>query len=100
MCFAIEVGSETWGLAIKYRISSSTSGDEVLIRVEGALDGEGAAALRRECRSAGTPVRLDLSGLKSADPDGIEALRALAAEGAKLTGASPYILRLLEEGVH
>ncbi len=100
MCFAIEVGSETWGLAIKYRISSSTSGDEVLIRVEGALDGEGAEALRRECRSAGTPVRLDLSGLRSADPDGIEALRALAAEGAKLTGASPYILRLLEEGAH
>lgn len=45
-------------------------------------------------------MRLDLSGLKSADPDGIEALRALAAEGAELTGASPYILRLLEEGVH
>ncbi len=88
------------GLAITYRIDSSTSGDEVLIRVEGALDGEGAAALRRECRSAGTPVRLDLSGLKSADPDGIEALRALAAQGAELTGASPFILRLLEEGVH
>jgi hypothetical protein len=56
--------------------------------------------LRRECCSAGTPVRLELSGLKSADPDGIEALGALAAEGAELTGASPYILRLLEEGVH
>ncbi len=72
----------------------------VLIHIEGVLDGEAAAALRRECRSAGTPVRLELSGLKSADPDGIEALRALAAEGAELTGASPYILRLLEEGAH
>ena len=99
MCFAIEVGSETWGLAIKYRISSSTSGDEVLIRVEGALDGEGAEALRRECRSAAAPARLDLSGLRSADPDGIEALRSLAAEGAKLTGASPYIRDLLEEAI-
>ena len=56
--------------------------------------------MRRECRSVGTPVRLELSGLKSADPDGIEALRALATQGAELTGASPYILRLLEEGVH
>ncbi len=99
MRFAIEVGCETWGLAIKYRISSSTAGGEVLIRIEGALDGEGAAALRRECRSAGTAVRLDLSGLRSADVDGIEALRSLAAEGAELTGASPYVLRLLEEGI-
>ncbi len=89
---------QTGGVAIAYRISSSISGDEVLIRIEGALDGEGAAALRRECRSARTPVRLDLSGLRSADPDAIEALRALAAEGAELTGASPYILRLLKEG--
>ncbi len=87
------------GLAIKYRISSSTSENEVLIRVEGSLDGEGAGALRRECRSAGTRMRLDLSGLRSADPDGIEALRSLAAEGAELTGASPYVRRLLEEGI-
>ncbi len=91
---------QTGGIAIAYKLSSSASGDEVVIRIEGALDGEGAAALRRECRSAGTPARLDLSGLRSADRDGIEVLRALAAEGAELTGASPYILRLLEEGVH
>ncbi len=43
-------------------------------------------------------MRLDLSGLRSADPDAIEAIRTLAAEGAELAGASPYILRLLEEG--
>ena len=56
------------------------------------------AALRRECRAAGTAVRLDLSGLRSADRDGIEVLRSLAAEGAELTGASPYVQLLLEQG--
>ena len=83
---------------IAYRLSSSSSGDGALIRVEGALDAEGAAALRRECRSDGTTVRLDLSELRSADRDGIEALRSLAGEGAELTGASPYVQLLLEQG--
>jgi anti-anti-sigma regulatory factor len=90
---------QTGGVAITYRISSSTRGDEALICIQGDLDGEGAEALRRECRSAGAIVRLDLSGLRSANRDGIEALRSLAAEGAELTGASPYVLQLLKEGI-
>jgi len=40
---------------------------------------------------------LDLSGLKSADSDGIKELLSLVAKGAELTGASPFIERLLEE---
>ena len=66
-----------------------------MIHIEGALDAEAGAVLRRECRSAGATVRLDLSGVRSADVDGIEVLRSLAAEGAELTGASPYVRQLL-----
>ena len=96
---AIERDRRPGGFAIAYRISSSSSGDRVLIRIEGALDGDGVAALRRECRAAATSVKLDLSDLKSVDRDGVETLRSLVAEGAELSGASPYVLRLLEEGV-
>ena len=42
------------------------------------------------------PLRLDLSGLKSADPTGIKLLRSLSAAGAELYGASSFILKLLE----
>lgn len=45
---------------------------------------------------AGTPVRLDLSGLKTADAAGIKELRALAAKGAELRGASAYIRELVD----
>ena len=96
---AVEGCHQSGGPAINFRLSLFNSGDEFLIRVEGSLSAEGAAALRRKCRSAENPIRLDLSGLKSADFDGIDALRSLAVEGAQLTGASPYVLRLLEEGI-
>jgi hypothetical protein len=40
---------------------------------------------------------LDLSGLRSADSDGIRALQSLSEAGAELRGASPYIYQLLLE---
>jgi anti-anti-sigma regulatory factor len=73
------------------------TGGGTLIHVEGGLDGESAVTLRRECRSAEGALRLDLSGLRWADREGIEALRSLAADGAELNGASSYIRLLLEE---
>ena len=82
---------------MSYRISRSVREGGQLIRVEGALDRDGAAALRRERDSDETTVLLDLSGLRRADPDGIEVLQSLVADGAELTGASPYILLLLEQ---
>jgi hypothetical protein len=42
-------------------------------------------------------LRLDLSGLRSADRDGIRALRSLSEKGAELRGANPYINQLLLE---
>ena len=49
------------------------------------------------CESARPPLRLDLSGLRSADVDGIRAIRLLSETGAELHGASPYIRQLLLE---
>ena len=82
---------------MSYRISSSIREDGGLIRVEGVLDRDGAAALRREYYSAETTVLLDLSGLGRADLKGIEVLQSLVADGAEITGASPYIRLLLKE---
>jgi hypothetical protein len=53
--------------------------------------------VRAACESANPPVRLDLSGLFSADRDGVQALRSLSEKGAELHGASPYINQLLLE---
>ncbi len=79
------------------RITPSTEGGNIIIRVEGELTGKGTSVLEAECRSAGFPQRLDLSGLLSAHGAGIELLRSLQAKGAELYGASSYIRRLLGE---
>ena len=53
--------------------------------------------MKTACESAGPPLHLDLSGLRSADRDGIRALLSLSEAGAELRGASPYIYQLLLE---
>ena len=73
------------------RIRESIEGvQEVAEQINTALQEQSA-----ECRSAVSPFTLDLDGLMSADADGVETLRSLAAEGAELHGASPYIRQLL-----
>ena len=61
----------------------------------GAADGDDLPGVRAACDSTNPPLRLDLSGLRSADMDGIRALRSLSETGAELQGASPYIRELL-----
>ena len=75
------------------RITSLAEG----VRVEGQLSANDTSVMEAECRSVGFPLRLDLSGVLSADKAGIELLRTLQAKGAELYGASPYIRRLLGE---
>ncbi len=41
-------------------------------------------------------IAVDLSGLRSADAEGVQALRSLFAKGAKLVGGSIYIRQLLD----
>ena len=79
------------------RITVSTNGQTAEVRLEGRLEAAAVPDLRETCRSAGMPVRLDLSGLQSADLLGVDALRSLQAEGAELCGASPHIRQLLND---
>jgi len=79
------------------RITASTDGQTAEVRLEGRLEAIGVADLRDSCRSAGLPLRLDLSGLRSADEVGIHALRLLRAQGVEFRGVSPYIGELLRE---
>lgn len=66
-----------------------------VFRLEGWLEGEAVAELERVALESAGPIRLDLSGLRSADTEGLHALRALRTTGATLVGASPYIRLLL-----
>ena len=66
-----------------------------VLHLEGWLEGDNVGELERVARGAAEPLRLDLTGLRSTDTAGLEALRALRAQGAVLVGASPYLRLLL-----
>jgi anti-anti-sigma regulatory factor len=80
-----------------FRITSIFGKDETIIRLEGSLDAGGVKDLKKAIREAAGNVLLDLSGLRSANEEGVLALQSSAAEGTKLVGASSYILQLLDE---
>ncbi len=79
------------------RISTEAEGTVTTIRIEGQLTSNSVPNVRAARGSANPPLRLDLSGLRSVDSDGIRALQALSEAGADLHGASPYINQLLLE---
>ncbi len=79
------------------RVTSTTDGTTTQVRVEGLLAGADVPDLRAVCESTDAPLSLDLSGLRSADADGIRALRALVESGAELHGADPYVRQLMCE---
>ena len=82
---------------VTIRITSLAEGGHTIVRVEGQLTAADVSALQVECLSIGIPLRVDLSGLLSADKAGIAELRLLQAQGAELHGPSHYIRRLLEQ---
>ncbi len=79
------------------RVTASTDGTTTTVLVEGHLTSADLADVQAACDSANKPVRLDLTGLQSADTDGIRALRSLSEAGRELHGANPYVRRLLSE---
>ena len=80
-----------------FRISTASGEDETIIRLEGRLDARGVTDLTKVFQAAAATVLLDLSGLQSADAEGVLALQSFAAKGTKLVGASLYIHELLKE---
>jgi anti-anti-sigma regulatory factor len=78
------------------RITSHREEHRFVVSVHGTLDQGAAALLRAEVAQAlASPLVLDLSGLMTFDEEGLALLRMIAAGGARLVGASPYVkLRL------
>jgi anti-anti-sigma regulatory factor len=82
---------------LAFRVSTEAGDTVTTIRIEGELTSASVPDVRAACGSANPPLRLDLSGLRSADSDGIRALQSLSEAGAELHGANPYINQLLLE---
>jgi hypothetical protein len=78
------------------RIAEERLEEVTVMHVMGRLGGEAVAELSRACREAGGPVRLELSGLLSADEVGLCLLRSLRDSGTELIGASPFVQLLIE----
>ena len=79
------------------RVSTEVGETLTTIQIEGQLTSASVPDVRAACESANPPLRLNLSGLRSADSDGIRALQSLSEAGAELHGANPYINQLLLE---
>ena len=79
------------------RIDTTSEGSNTTVSVAGRVDGSGVGELLRTCQSVEGGFVLDLAGLRSADPEGIEAIRKLVLGGAKLRGVSPFIRLLLDD---
>jgi len=83
-------------VTLTFRIDSISGEDETIIRLEGRLGAKGVNDLKKSIQQASGLVLLDLSGLRSADAEGVRALRSISAKGAKLIGVSSYIRQLLD----
>lgn len=84
-------------MTLRITASSSADGRTAEILLEGRLEAIGVPDLQESCRLAGLPLRLNLSGLRSADAVGVHALQALRALGVEFYGVSPHVRELLKE---
>ena len=79
------------------RVSTEVGETVTTIRIEGHFASGDVPDVRAACESANQPVRLDLSGLRSADDSAIRVIKSLLEAEAELHGASPYIEQLMVE---
>lgn len=79
------------------RIETFAEGSNLVVSVAGRLGGPGVRELLIACESIEGVFVLDLSGLRSADPEGIIAIRDLVSGGAALRGTSPFVRLLLDD---
>ena len=78
------------------RITTSILEEGARVRVEGRLSVQGAAELDRICRQSAKPLQLDLTHLRTAEPDGLNVIRAWREAGVELVGVHPYLELLLD----
>jgi len=79
------------------RIDTASGRTETIVSVSGRLEGSGVAELMRACHLIEGEFVLDLTGVRSADPGGIDAIRELTSRSATLRGVSPFMRLLLED---
>jgi len=73
------------------RIETTSEDSKTIVSVAGRLADLGVRELLRTCHSIEGELVLDLTGLRSANPEGTDAIRRLVCGGAELRGASPFI---------
>ena len=78
------------------RIDIDSDGTQTIIRIAGRLTSTAVAQLKEACDLFEDPFVIDLSNLFFADDDGINAITALADQGAQIGGASPFVQLLLD----
>jgi anti-anti-sigma regulatory factor len=78
------------------RITPAGSGQSTTLKIDGRLTSEEVPELRLACDRVEGPLVLDLSGLQSADRQGVSVLQELRTKGAELIGTSPYLQLLLD----
>lgn len=85
-------------LDVTVRITSADDGPERVVRVDGWLAAGDVEALEEALGGHVRGTTLELGELRSADARGVAALRGLAARGATLHGAPPFLRLLIGEG--
>ncbi len=86
-----------WETRVTIRIETTSEGSKTVVSVAGRLEGPGVREFLKTCRSIAGEFVLDLTGLRSADPEGIEAIHKAVSGGAALRGVSPFIRLLLDD---
>ncbi len=80
---------------MEIRIDIESEGPDVVLHVSGRLTGPAITQLSDACEPMKGRFVLDLSKLRFADDDGVEAIRALRERGADIRGASSFIKLLI-----
>lgn len=80
------------------RITKLNGSKASVLKVEGLLQAADVDLLYREWAAISGQAALDLSGLRSADSIGVDAIRSLESQGAELRGLCPYLRLLVSTG--
>ena len=80
------------------RIALRREDSRTIVSVAGRLEAKHLAELEEHCTSAPAEVVFDLSELRTADEESLRWLCRQVEQGARVTGASPYIRLQLERG--
>jgi len=79
------------------RITVSSEGSEVVVYLVGRLSEDATKELIDTCDAIKGNFVLDLSKLLFADDAGIDVIRAMSKQGAKIRGASQFIQLLIKK---